>query len=211
MNNSLAEQAAMTAVGAIADRDQRRRASRSLHRDTPMADKLVAFHELFQLPRGAAPKADMSHMDNDRLALRLSLCLEETRELFKKGFGITLDCKMTAGPERDHAVFHLAGAEDSATVTHLIKRALEEAGPERRNMKETVDALTDRLYVDIGFATELGIDLTDAFHEVHCSNVSKIGTDGQPILREDGKIVKGPLYVEANLDAVIDHQIKRTR
>lgn len=41
--------------------------------------------------------------------------------------------------------------------------------------------------------------LLEAFEEVHRSNMSKLGKDGKPIFREDGKIIKGPNYFRPNL------------
>lgn len=41
--------------------------------------------------------------------------------------------------------------------------------------------------------------LTSAFEEVHKSNMSKLGLEGKPIYREDGKIIKGPDYFPPNL------------
>lgn len=38
-----------------------------------------------------------------------------------------------------------------------------------------------------------------AFEEVHRSNMSKLGLDGKPVYREDGKIIKGPNYFPPDL------------
>lgn len=38
----------------------------------------------------------------------------------------------------------------------------------------------------------LGDELIEAFKRVHESNMSKLGEDGRPIYREDGKVLKGP-------------------
>ncbi|MCK5285986.1 MAG: nucleoside triphosphate pyrophosphohydrolase family protein [Candidatus Pacebacteria bacterium] len=43
----------------------------------------------------------------------------------------------------------------------------------------------------------------EAFLRKHKSNMSKLGEDGKPILREDGKILKGPNYKEADLSGLI--------
>ena len=43
----------------------------------------------------------------------------------------------------------------------------------------------------------------EAFRRVHLSNMSKLGEDGLPIRREDGKVLKGPAYVEPNLKDLI--------
>ena len=48
-----------------------------------------------------------------------------------------------------------------------------------------------------------GIDLDECFSEVHRSNMSKLGEDGKPIYREDGKVMKGPQYSAPDLEGVI--------
>lgn len=62
--------------------------------------------------------------------------------------------------------------------------------------------LCDLLYVVLGTAITYGFQdvLERCFDEVHRSNMSKLGADGKPILREDGKVLKGPNYSPANLD-----------
>lgn len=60
--------------------------------------------------------------------------------------------------------------------------------------------LVDLLYVTFGAGVALGLPLKEAFDEVHRSNMSKLGEDGKPIYREDGKVLKGPNYSEANLE-----------
>lgn len=47
------------------------------------------------------------------------------------------------------------------------------------------------------------VNLFEAFRRVHLSNMSKLGDDGLPIKREDGKILKGPNYVEPKLGDLI--------
>lgn len=60
--------------------------------------------------------------------------------------------------------------------------------------------LCDLLYVVLGTGVTFGLPLKEAFTEVHRSNMSKLGTDGKPVLREDGKVLKGPNYSPANLE-----------
>lgn len=60
--------------------------------------------------------------------------------------------------------------------------------------------LADLLYVVIGAATTFGLPLEEAFKEVHRSNMSKLGEDGKPIYREDGKVLKGPNFSPANME-----------
>lgn len=67
------------------------------------------------------------------------------------------------------------------------------------DMAEVADALTDILYVTYGAGHAFGINLDKCFEEVQASNMSKLGEDGKPIYREDGKVLKGPNFFEPNL------------
>ncbi len=66
--------------------------------------------------------------------------------------------------------------------------------------------LADLMYVTIGTAVTFGLPLEEVFTEVHRSNMSKLGPDGKPIYREDGKVLKGPSYKEPNLEAFFEPQ-----
>jgi len=79
-----------------------------------------------------------------------------------------------------------------------LREALNE-----RNLIEVADALTDLLYVVYGAGHSFGINLDKCFEEVHNSNMSKLGEDGKPIHREDGKVLKGPNYWSPNLKKVL--------
>lgn len=59
-----------------------------------------------------------------------------------------------------------------------------------RDIVEVADALADIIYVACGTALVYGIDLEAVFEEVHRSNMAKLGPDGQPIYRGDGKVLK---------------------
>jgi predicted HAD superfamily Cof-like phosphohydrolase len=72
------------------------------------------------------------------------------------------------------------------------------------DMTEVADALADILYVTYGMGAALGIDLDRCMEEVHLSNMSKLGEDGNPIYREDGKVMKGPNYFPPNLKNILD-------
>jgi len=71
---------------------------------------------------------------------------------------------------------------------------------------EYADGLTDILVVTYGAGHSFGVDLNECFEEVHRSNMSKLGEDGKPIKREDGKVLKGPNYFRPNLKKVIFNQ-----
>ena len=93
----------------------------------------------------------------------------------------------------------------------LIAEELEEfrKANENEDMVEATDALVDLLYVVYGAAISYGLEdvLEAAFDEVHESNMSKLDADGNPILREDGKILKGENYFSPDLESIIEkHQ-----
>ena len=87
----------------------------------------------------------------------------------------------------------------------LIEEELEElrTAIADENIVEVADALTDLLYVIYGAGLTFGIDLDKTFAEVHRSNMSKLGEDGKPIYREDGKILKGPNYTPPDLTFIL--------
>jgi predicted HAD superfamily Cof-like phosphohydrolase len=66
------------------------------------------------------------------------------------------------------------------------------------NLADITKELCDILVVTYGFLVALGVDADKAFAEVHASNMSKLGEDGKPIYREDGKVLKGPNYRKAD-------------
>lgn len=79
---------------------------------------------------------------------------------------------------------------------------LEDAN-EEQDLVAVADALTDILYVTYGAGHAYGIDLDACFKEVQRSNMSKLGEDGEPIYREDGKVLKGPNFSEPDLKSVL--------
>ena len=83
----------------------------------------------------------------------------------------------------------------------LIREEFEEltVATNAMDMIEIADALTDILYVVYGAGHAFGIDLDACYAEVHDSNMSKLGEDGKPIYREDGKVLKGPHFRSPDL------------
>lgn len=65
------------------------------------------------------------------------------------------------------------------------------------------DALGDLEYVINGMALGMGIPLPEIVSEIHRSNMTKLGADGKPIYREDGKILKGPGYEQPILEPIL--------
>lgn len=77
-----------------------------------------------------------------------------------------------------------------------------------QDIVEIADALTDILYVTYGAGHAFGIDLDTCFTEVHRSNMSKLGIDGKPIYRQDGKVLKGRGYTPPQLAKIIQARIQ---
>lgn len=62
------------------------------------------------------------------------------------------------------------------------------------HLRALLKELADLRYVTEGCAVALGLPIEAAFAEVHRSNMSKLGGDGKPVYRADGKVLKGPNY-----------------
>ena len=68
---------------------------------------------------------------------------------------------------------------------------------------EALKELADLIYVCYQYAENMGWFLDEALDRVHQSNMSKLGEDGSPIYREDGKVLKGPHYKPPSLTDLI--------
>ena len=74
------------------------------------------------------------------------------------------------------------------------------------DLVEVADALGDMLYILCGTMLSHGMQdkIETVFNEIQRSNMSKLGADGKPIYREDGKVLKGPNYFKPNIKKIID-------
>ncbi|GAA4271009.1 nucleoside triphosphate pyrophosphohydrolase family protein [Aquimarina gracilis] len=74
------------------------------------------------------------------------------------------------------------------------------------DLVEVADALGDMLYILCGTIIEHGMQhkIEEVFNEIQRSNMSKLGENGQPIYREDGKVLKGPNYFKPNIKEILD-------
>ena len=75
-----------------------------------------------------------------------------------------------------------------------------------KDLVEVADALGDMLYILCGTIIEHGMQhkIEEVFNEIQKSNMSKLGADGKPIYREDGKVLKGPNYFKPNIQSILD-------
>jgi predicted HAD superfamily Cof-like phosphohydrolase len=80
------------------------------------------------------------------------------------------------------------------------------AASEKGDLVGIADALADIVYVIYGTALTYGIDLDTVLREVHRSNMSKLGSDGKPLIREDGKVLKSEKYLPPDIASVLNLQ-----
>jgi len=112
------------------------------------------------------------------------------------GLGVSENPKADLGSAKNTLRFNLMDEEN--------KEYLEAA--EENNIVEVADALGDMLYILCGTILEHGMQhiIEEVFEEIQRSNMSKLGDDGQPIYREDGKVLKGPSYFKPNIKKILD-------
>ena len=89
----------------------------------------------------------------------------------------------------------------------LMKEENEEylEAANNNDLVEVADALGDMLYILAGTIIEHGMQykIDEVFDEIQRSNMSKLGEDGHPIFREDGKVLKGPNYFKPNIGSIL--------
>ena len=119
-------------------------------------------------------------------------------ELFHNSFGLGVSKTMRAdlGKEKNLLRFNLMDEEN--------KEYYEAAN--NSDLVEVADALGDMLYILCGTILEHGMQhkIEEVFEEIQRSNMSKLGADGKPIYREDGKVLKGPNYFKPNIESILD-------
>lgn len=130
------------------------------------------FHEVYNLPIAQG----LPSVDIDRIHMRMNLIIEEFIELVA-------------------AVYGQKAADLVASACETIRTVDDNT----RDVVESADALADLIYVIYGMALETGISLESVLGQVQASNMSKLGADGKPIYREDGKVLKGPGFFEPDI------------
>ena len=121
---------------------------------------------------------------------------------FNKAFDHPIDTRMTVDELMLRFEFIREEFEEFSREVHNAGWRLSHGKPPD-NLENLLKELTDLQYVVSGFAVVFGLPLQVAFNRVHQSNMSKLGDDGKPIKRDDGKVLKGPNYKEPNLKDLI--------
>ena len=119
-------------------------------------------------------------------------------EQFHDAFGIGNNHKPTVEIEK----------KDIQLRFDLMKEENEEylEAAENGDLIEVADALGDMMYILFGTIMKHGMQhkIVEVFEEIQDSNMSKLGADGNPIYREDGKVLKGPNYFKPNIRSVLE-------
>ncbi|WP_435133393.1 hypothetical protein [Formosa sp. A9] len=100
------------------------------------------------------------------------------------------------------------GTSKNTLRFNLMKEENEEylEAANNNDLVEVADALGDMLYILCGTIIEHGLQhkIEAVFDEIQRSNMSKLGENGEPIYREDGKVLKGPNYFKPNIAQVLE-------
>jgi predicted HAD superfamily Cof-like phosphohydrolase len=116
-----------------------------------------------------------------------------------------------------HEVFKIGNREEQTvnipqSEWELRHRLIEEENNEyleackSGNLVEVADALGDIMYILFGTMLKHGLQykMEEVFDEIHRSNMSKLDNNGQPIFREDGKILKSNNYFKPNIQSILE-------
>lgn len=114
-----------------------------------------------------------------------------------------------------HVKFNLPVSEtpnipDDADLRALRRKLMREeyleyteAELDHNDLEKIARELADIIYIACGTACVYGIPLDKVFGEVHRSNMDKLGADGKPVYREDGKVLKPEGWVAPNIKKVL--------
>ncbi|MBK9177602.1 MAG: nucleoside triphosphate pyrophosphohydrolase family protein [Flavobacteriales bacterium] len=135
-------------------------------------------------------------METTTQALTLTEATEHVRA-FHEAFGI---------PNADRPTGDI-GDREALLRYKLIREENEEYldAAMKGDLVEVADALGDILYILCGTLLKHGLEhkIDQVFREIQRSNMSKLGADGKPIYREDGKVMKGPGYFKPDIAAIL--------
>lgn len=114
-----------------------------------------------------------------------------------------------------HETFKIGNANEPTLIDekdytlryNLIKEENDEylEACQNGDLVEIADAIGDQLYILFGTICKHGLQhkIEEVFNEIQLSNLSKLDEDGNPIFREDGKILKSNLYFRPNIKDIL--------
>lgn len=131
----------------------------------------------------------------------------EAVEEFRKKMGRPTGKSLATTSQKDlEFCFGLITEEFREVAAEFLKAHVNIAtgGPVSREVQiNLLKELCDLVYVIMDMAATYSLPINEAFRRVHESNLSKLGDDGKPVWREDGKILKGPNYKPPVLDDLV--------
>ena len=113
---------------------------------------------------------------------------------------------MTKATREFRTVYGLTNSLSSReTQLNLIAEEYKEfvEAHNHEDRAECLKELCDLIYVCWQYGANMGWDLDEALRRVHMSNMSKLGEDGKPIYRVDGKVLKGPRFKPPQLGDLV--------
>lgn len=103
--------------------------------------------------------------------------------------------------ETEEALLHLF--KEVADVKYVIAGYLNSGGDEQSLMYGTLGDRLLKIEKLIDDLVDGGPESDRTYRLVHESNMSKLGDDGKPVRREDGKVLKGPNYKAPDLSVLL--------
>lgn len=155
-----------------------------------LSEQVADFHTAFGHPVRTVPQM----LEPKEAELRVKLIAEELIE-YAMALGVQLDL-------RTMPTHNQADIKERCNDQYLYV----EAWPRSIYATDTVlaaDALGDIAYVVAGANHCHGFAADIITNEIHHSNMSKLGLDGKPLKREDGKVLKGPGYFEPDIESIL--------
>lgn len=149
-------------------------------RSATIRAQVSKFHEVYDQPVGDKPKIP----DDKTIEFRISLIGEEF-------------CEMLDAVYPD---------DDCVSDIRTTLEGLLDHGEVRVDLPELVDAWGDLDYVVEGSRLAFGVNGEPIAAEIQRSNLSKLGADGKPVRREDGKILKGPNFTPPDIAGKLREQ-----
>ena len=131
---------------------------------------------------------------DDDPALRKTLIMEEARELLS---ATSLENMLKEACDYMYVITGTSVCLEGATDL-LMQKEFSKGNPIDFDICLAATAIVDQLTKYVGPEV-----IAEAFTRVHASNMSKLGPDGKPVLREDGKRLKGPNYKPADLSDLV--------
>lgn len=119
-------------------------------------------------------------------------------EEFHNAFGITNNYELTSElTESDVLLRYKLMREENEEYLEAAQNG---------DIVEIADALGDMLYILCGTILKHGLQdkISEVFQEIQRSNMSKLDADGNPIYREDGKVLKSELYFKPDIKTILD-------